>query len=266
MSPLPAPSFFFFNDSATTEIYTLSLHDALPICGFGDSRGRAYGLRQVRARKGPASEPDCSRAHAWEHSHSHRHGARPRDRRGDRVLGGHRDDLRLARHRPADHLLDQCARPTRDRGLSHDDGLPGDPDQFARRPPLFRARSSRALRGGAGMTALTEETHIDTDSAVEAPLRRILVDFLASKLAVAGLAALAAIVFVSLLAPWISPQNPYDLAALNLLDGRLPPGSASADGGITHWLGTDDQGRDMLSAIFYGLRTSLMVGVLSAGF
>ena len=116
------------------------------------------------------------------------------------------------------------------------------------------------------MTALTEETHIDTDSAVEAPLRRILVDFLASKLAVAGLAALAAIVFVSLLAPWISPQNPYDLAALNLLDGRLPPGSASADGGITHWLGTDDQGRDMLSAIFYGLRTSLMVGVLSAGF
>jgi len=116
------------------------------------------------------------------------------------------------------------------------------------------------------MTALTEETGIDADSAAETPLRRILADFLASKLAIAGLATLAGIVFVALFAPWISPQNPYDLAALDLLDGRLPPGTASADGGITYWLGTDDQGRDMMSAIFYGLRTSLMVGVLSAGF
>ncbi len=116
------------------------------------------------------------------------------------------------------------------------------------------------------MTALTEETRIDADSAAETPVRRILADFLASKLAIAGLAALAGIIFVALFAPWISPQNPYDLAALDLLDGRLPPGTASADGGITYWLGTDDQGRDMMSAIFYGLRTRLMVGVLSAGF
>jgi len=116
------------------------------------------------------------------------------------------------------------------------------------------------------MTALTEETRIDADSAAETPLRRIRADFLASKLAIAGLATLAGIVFVALFAPWMSPQNPYDLAALDLLDGRLPPGTASADGGITYWLGTDDQGRDMMSAIFYGLRTSLIVGVLSAGF
>ena len=115
------------------------------------------------------------------------------------------------------------------------------------------------------MTALSEETPgIEAGAAAETPFRRILADFLASKLAVAGLVALAAIAFVALFAPWISPQNPYDLATLDLLDGRLPPGSASADGGLTYWLGTDDQGRDMLSAIFYGLRTSLVVGGLSA--
>jgi peptide/nickel transport system permease protein len=116
------------------------------------------------------------------------------------------------------------------------------------------------------MTALGEETQVlDTDGAADAPLRRILADFLASKLALAALAVLSAIAFVALFAPWISPQNPYDLAGLDLLDGRLPPGSVSADGALTFWLGTDDQGRDMLSAIFYGLRTSLFVGALSAG-
>jgi peptide/nickel transport system permease protein len=116
------------------------------------------------------------------------------------------------------------------------------------------------------MTALGGETRsLDADGAPEAPLRRILADFLSSKLALAALAALSAIAFVALFAPWISPQNPYDLAGLDLLDGRLPPGSASADGAVTFWLGTDDQGRDMLSAIFYGLRTSLFVGALSAG-
>ena len=65
-------------------------------------------------------------------------------------------------------------------------------------------------------------------------------------------------------APLISPQNPYDLAQLDVLDSRLPPGAHSqSDGGMTFWLGTDDQGRDMLSGIFYGLRISLGVGVAS---
>jgi peptide/nickel transport system permease protein len=61
----------------------------------------------------------------------------------------------------------------------------------------------------------------------------------------------------------ISPQNPYDLGALDLMDSRLPPGSAAVDG-MTYWLGTDAQGRDMLSAILYGLRISLVVGISSA--
>ena len=64
----------------------------------------------------------------------------------------------------------------------------------------------------------------------------------------------------AIFAPLISPQNPYDLAQLDMMDGRLPPGSASGAGN-TYWLGTDDQGRDMLSAILYGLRISLGVGV-----
>jgi peptide/nickel transport system permease protein len=116
------------------------------------------------------------------------------------------------------------------------------------------------------MTALTEERRGEDDiPEAETPLRRFLADFFASRLALGGLVALTAVVLIALFAPWISPQNPYDLAGLDLLDGRLPPGTASADGGIVYWLGTDDQGRDMLSAIFYGLRTSLLVGAVSAG-
>ena len=95
----------------------------------------------------------------------------------------------------------------------------------------------------------------------ETPFRRIRSDFMANPTAVFGLVLLAAILAVAIAAPLISPQNPYDLAQLDVMDGRLPPG-ANTDGG-TFWLGTDDQGRDMLSAIFYGLRISLTVGVAS---
>jgi len=96
----------------------------------------------------------------------------------------------------------------------------------------------------------------------ETPLRRAMSDFVANPLAVFGLALLALIVLIAVFAPWISPQNPYDLAVIDVLDSRLPPGEKSASG-QTFWLGTDDQGRDMLSAIFYGLRISLVVGVSS---
>lgn len=79
-----------------------------------------------------------------------------------------------------------------------------------------------------------------------------------------ALFVLLALVLAALAAPLISPQNPYDLAQLNVADGRLPPGSAADAGGVgRYWLGSDDQGRDMLSAILYGLRISLLVGVSS---
>ena len=94
------------------------------------------------------------------------------------------------------------------------------------------------------------------------PLRRIASDFAENRIALAGLALLAAILLVALLAPLLSPQDPYDLAQLDVLDSRLPP-LARSGGGRTYWLGTDDQGRDMLSGIFYGLRISISVGVAS---
>jgi peptide/nickel transport system permease protein len=96
----------------------------------------------------------------------------------------------------------------------------------------------------------------------ETPLRRAMADFVANPIAVFGLALLTLIILIAILAPWISPQNPYDLAVIDVLDSRLPPGEKSATG-MTFWLGTDDQGRDMLSAIFYGLRISLVVGITS---
>ena len=86
--------------------------------------------------------------------------------------------------------------------------------------------------------------------------------FLASRIALTALAALCAIVLVAIFAPWLSSQNPYDLAELDILDSKMPPGSVSAEG-RTYWLGTDEQGRDMLAAIFHGLRISLGVGVIS---
>ncbi len=100
------------------------------------------------------------------------------------------------------------------------------------------------------------------ERGVQSPFRRIVSDFLANPVAVFGLGLLTVIVLAAIFAPLISPQNPYDLAQLDVMDSRLPPGSPSPTGG-TYWRGTDDQGRDMLSAIFYGLRISLFVGALS---
>ncbi len=98
------------------------------------------------------------------------------------------------------------------------------------------------------------------------PLRRIASDFVESKLAVAGLVVLLMIVFVAVFAPVIAPQDPYDLTQIDILDSKMPPGSDRWDGEVTYWLGTDGQGRDMLSAIMYGLRTSLSVGIMSGFF
>ena len=97
----------------------------------------------------------------------------------------------------------------------------------------------------------------------ETPFRRFTREFARSKLAVLGLGIVLVITVLAVIAPWIAPQNPYDLAQLDIMDGRLPPGSVSPNG-LTYWLGTDDQGRDMLSGIIYGLRISLGVGIGSA--
>lgn len=98
----------------------------------------------------------------------------------------------------------------------------------------------------------------------QSPWRRVAVEFMGSPTAVIGLLVLVVIVLVAALAPWIVVQNPYDLMQLNVLDARLAPGSANMDSGYIYWLGTDGQGRDLVSAILYGLRISLWVGIGSA--
>jgi peptide/nickel transport system permease protein len=114
------------------------------------------------------------------------------------------------------------------------------------------------------MRPLDEEWPVLSETAIkgDTPFRQFISFYCEDKVALGAFVVLMAIVFAAVFAPVISPQNPYDLTQLNLLDNRLPPGSTSSSGS-TYWLGTDDQGRDMLSAIFYGLRTSLGVGVLS---
>ncbi|WP_229217796.1 ABC transporter permease [Massilia forsythiae] len=78
----------------------------------------------------------------------------------------------------------------------------------------------------------------------------------------AGVLLLALLVVAALGAPWLASQNPYDLAQLDLMNARVAAGALGADG-QRFMLGTDGQGRDMLSAILYGLRISLFVGTAS---
>lgn len=100
---------------------------------------------------------------------------------------------------------------------------------------------------------------------VETPFRRFLSEFAESKVALFGLSVFTIVALLAIFANWIAPQNPYDLSQLDIMDGRLPPGSESGAGYI-YLLGTDDQGRDMFSGMLYGLRISLGVGVGSALF
>ena len=113
----------------------------------------------------------------------------------------------------------------------------------------------------AAVDNVSEHRTVDT-ARVETPFRRFVADFFESRLATGAFVIFLGIVFIALFAPLISPTNPYDLATVDILDNHLAPGSKSFSG-MTYWLGTDGAGRDLLSAIFYGLRTSLSVGVMS---
>ena len=92
-------------------------------------------------------------------------------------------------------------------------------------------------------------------------LRSFVAVYAESRTAIVGLVLLIVIVVAALLAPLIAPQNPYDLAKLDILDARLPPGARSGDGTMIYLLGSDGQGRDMLSAMLYGLRISIVIGI-----
>jgi peptide/nickel transport system permease protein len=90
----------------------------------------------------------------------------------------------------------------------------------------------------------------------------LLHSFLRSKLVVVAAVLSVAIVGAAFLAPLIAPHNPYDLKSLSLLDANTPP--AWEKGGERQFpLGTDDQGRDILSTMLYGTRSSLQIGICS---
>ncbi|ASP36312.1 ABC transporter permease [Labrenzia sp. VG12] len=112
------------------------------------------------------------------------------------------------------------------------------------------------------MTDATLETEAPAPAKVETPFQRFRAEFFESRIAATAFVVLVIIVLLAILAPWITPQNPYDLAQVDVLDGRLPPGS-EAFAGYTMWLGSDGAGRDLYSAILYGLRISISVGLAS---
>ncbi|WP_317849308.1 ABC transporter permease [Tateyamaria pelophila] len=113
------------------------------------------------------------------------------------------------------------------------------------------------------MTDMTStSTPADMTAKVETPFQSFRSEFFESKIATVALGLLGVIILLAVLAPWITPQNPYDLGQVDVMDGRLAPGS-EAFAGYTMWLGSDGAGRDLYSAILYGLRISLTVGVAS---
>ncbi len=115
------------------------------------------------------------------------------------------------------------------------------------------------------MAQIAEQQEIESIAGkekVETPWQKFLSDYTESYVAVGAFIILLIIVVAAILAPLFAPQNPYDLAQVDVLDSRQPPGSKSF-AGYTFLLGSDGAGRDLFSAILYGLRISLSVVVVS---
>ena len=90
--------------------------------------------------------------------------------------------------------------------------------------------------------------------------------FRTSPVAMVSTAVTALLVLAAIFAPLIAPFNPFDPASLNLMNGFTPPGVPNTFTGVTFWMGTDDQGRDVFSTILYGMRISLFVGAAAVLF
>ncbi|WP_281222604.1 ABC transporter permease [Photobacterium sanguinicancri] len=88
--------------------------------------------------------------------------------------------------------------------------------------------------------------------------------FLKDKVAMFSFALFLTFASAAILAPWISPTDPYDLSTIDIMDSELPP-SWMEEGDSRFLLGTDDQGRDIFSTILYGSRLSLTIGLLAVG-
>ena len=86
--------------------------------------------------------------------------------------------------------------------------------------------------------------------------------FLRDKVAVSSAVVVGILCLLALFAPWISPHTPYDIETLDIMNSQLPP-SWQEGGDKLFLLGTDIQGRDILSTILYGMRISLVIGFIA---
>ncbi|WP_028464578.1 ABC transporter permease [Nisaea denitrificans] len=102
--------------------------------------------------------------------------------------------------------------------------------------------------------------HSQSAVEVETPFRRFVADYMENKIAVFGAISVFVVVLIALFGPLIAPTDPYDLASVTFMDNKLEPGEQMGNG-VTAVLGTDGLGRDMVSAMIYGLRISLGVGI-----
>ncbi|MCE2573212.1 ABC transporter permease [Motilimonas eburnea] len=89
--------------------------------------------------------------------------------------------------------------------------------------------------------------------------------FSRDKVAMLSFAVFLTCLIVAFTAPWIAPHDPYALESIDIMDSELPPVMLSEDGDDRFFLGTDNQGRDILSTIMYGMRVSLTIGILAVG-
>ncbi len=116
--------------------------------------------------------------------------------------------------------------------------------------------SGKGMEGSAGRIAESAARAWDSD---------FMWSFRSTPYAVVSAALVVSITGVALIAPVLAPYNPFDLSTISLLDSELPP-AWIADGSTAHILGTDTQGRDVLSMMMYGARLSLLVGFASVLF
>src|SRR5919108_6470792 len=250
-----------------------------------DAGSAAQRLRQVRPRARPARAAHPFQACPAQYADPGRHHCRPAARIGDRLCHRHRERVPVAGARRAIRAGRAVCRHSRDGRLLAVRGRRVRRRQPDRRPALLRPRPAPALGAGLGSdpqgltpTGIEREAQMEytrptprRPEPLKARLARAWDSDLAwryrhSPMAITASFTTIVIVLLALLAPLIAPQNAFDPAAVRLEDGFLKPMERSPSSGLLHVLGTDGQGRDLLSAILYGGRISLLVGFAAVGF
>ena len=227
------------------------------------ARARGLTNRSVHIRA-------CPEEHACAGHYNHR----PPVRFDHRLCDYHRGRLPVAGHGTALSAGDSIRRYPGNVDLSDSHLVLLRRHQPNRRPALLRRRSAAPHRQNRDFWCGRMTDVVDRPSSPAATRESVLhrlfdsdiwYSFTRSRVTMIA-AAITALFFVAaLFAPLIAPADPYDLAGLSLLDAFTPP--VWSDGGSRlHLLGTDEQGRDMLSAIIFGARVSLTVGFASIFF